>query len=285
MEEFKKQDLYPLVDEWINEQYYQEYSDNTLKQYKANVLKFVDWMDDDEILTKDTTIRFKNYVYNLEPRPKTSTINTWIIEINKFLKYIDRKDLTLKKIKMQVKTSNNEVLTIADYKRLLRFAKRKNNMQLYYIIKVLAMTGIRISELKYFTVENIKENYIDGFNKGKERKIILRQDLARELRKYARDNNIKTGYIFRGAKKGCMPNKATIWKQLKKTAGAARVNKKKVHAHSFRHLFAQIFLESYPGAITELADILGHNSLETTRLYTRTSNKKKKSKMEQMSFK
>ena len=186
---------------------------------------------------------------------------------------------------MQVKTSNNEVLTIADYKRLLRFAKRKNNMQLYYIIKVLAMTGIRISELKYFTVENIKENYIDGFNKGKERKIILRQDLARELRKYARDNNIKTGYIFRGAKKGCMPNKATIWKQLKKTAGAARVNKKKVHAHSFRHLFAQIFLESYPGAITELADILGHNSLETTRLYTRTSNKQKKSKMEQMSFK
>lgn len=285
MEEFKKQNLYPLVDEWINEQYYQEYSDNTLKQYKANVLKFVDWMDDDEILTKDTTIRFKNYVYNLEPRPKTSTINTWIIEINKFLKYIDRKDLTLKKIKMQVKTSNNEVLTIADYKRLLRFAKRKNNMQLYYIIKVLAMTGIRISELKYFTVENIKENYIDGFNKGKERKIILRQDLARELRKYARDNNIKTGYIFRGAKKGCMPNKATIWKQLKKTAGAARVNKKKVHAHSFRHLFAQIFLESYPGAITELADILGHNSLETTRLYTRTSNKQKKSKMEQMSFK
>lgn len=285
MEEFKKQSLYPLVDEWINEQYYQEYSDNTLKQYKANVLKFVDWMDDDEILTKDTTIRFKNYVYNLEPRPKTSTINTWIIEINKFLKYIDRKDLTLKKIKMQVKTSNNEVLTIADYKRLLRFAKRKNNMQLYYIIKVLAMTGIRISELKYFTVENIKENYIDGFNKGKERKIILRQDLARELRKYARDNNIKTGYIFRGAKKGCMPNKATIWKQLKKTAGAARVNKKKVHAHSFRHLFAQIFLESYPGAITELADILGHNSLETTRLYTRTSNKQKKSKMEQMSFK
>lgn len=285
MQEIRKRDLYPLVDEWINEQYYQEYSENTLKQYKANVLKFIDWMEDDEVLTKDTTIRFKNYVYNLDPRPKTTTINTWIIEINKFLKYINKKDLTLKKIKLQVKTSNNEVLTIADYKRLLRFAKRMNNMQLYYIIKVLAMTGIRISELKYFTIENIKDNYIDGFNKGKERKIILRQDLARELRKYARDKHIKSGYIFRGAKKGCMPNKATIWKQLKKVAGAARVNKKKVHAHSFRHLFAQIFLEAYPGAITELADILGHNSLETTRLYTRTSNKQKKSKMEQMCFK
>lgn len=285
METIKKNDLYPLVDEWITEQYYQEYSENTLKQYKANVLKFVDWMDDDEVLTKDTTIRYKNYIYNFDPRPKTTSINTWIIEINKFLKYIGKKDLTLKKIKLQVKTSNNEVLTIADYKRLLRFAKRLNMMQLYYIIKVLAMTGIRISELKYFTIENIKDNYIDGFNKGKERKIILRQDLARELRKYARDNHIKSGYIFRGAKKGCMPNKATIWKQLKKVAGKARVNKKKVHAHSFRHLFAQIFLDAYPGAITELADILGHNSLETTRLYTRTSNKQKKSKMEQMSFK
>ena len=86
METIKKNDLYPLVDEWITEQYYQEYSDNTLKQYKANVLKFVDWMDDDEVLTKDATIRYKNYIYNLDPRPKTTSINTWIIEINKFLK-------------------------------------------------------------------------------------------------------------------------------------------------------------------------------------------------------
>ena len=285
MEIIKKSDLYPLVDEWLSEHYYQEYSEATLKQYKANVLKFINWMNEDEILTKDTTIRYKNYIYSLDPRPKTTSINTWIIELNKFFKFIDRKDLTLKKIKMQVKTSNNEVLTIADYKRLLRFSKRMNNMQLYYIIKVLAMTGIRISELKYFTIENIKDNYIDVFNKGKERKIILRQDLVRELRKYTRDNHIKSGYIFRGAKKGCMPNKATIWKQLKKTAGAARVNKKKVHAHSFRHLFAQLFLESYPGAITELADILGHNSLETTRLYTRTSNKQKKLELEQICFK
>ena len=285
MEIIKKSDLYPLVDEWLSEHYYQEYSEATLKQYKANVLKFINWMNEDEILTKDTTIRYKNYIYSLDPRPKTTSINTWIIELNKFFKFIDRKDLTLKKIKMQVKTSNNEVLTIADYKRLLRFSKRMNNMQLYYIIKVLAMTGIRISELKYFTIENIKDNYIDVFNKGKERKIILRQDLVRELRKYTRDNHIKSGYIFRGAKKGCMPNKATIWRQLKKIAGAARVNKKKVHAHSFRHLFAQLFLESYPGAITELADILGHNSLETTRLYTRTSNKQKKLELEQICFK
>ena len=280
-----KKELYEYLDEWIINQKYQEYSQNTLKQYKANVKKFIDWLDDDFTLDKSTTIKFKDYLFSLDPRPKTTSLNTWIVELNKFLKYIGKPELTIKKIKMQTKVSNDEVLTIADYKRLLRFSKRLNMMQLYYIIKVLAMTGIRISELKYFTIENIKGNYIDGFNKGKERKIIIRQDLARELRKYARDNHIKSGYIFRGAIPNKMPVESTIWRQLKKVAGKARVNKKKVHAHSFRHLFAQIFLETYPGNITELADILGHNSLETTRLYTRTSNNQKKNKMEQMNFK
>ena len=147
------------------------------------------------------------------------------------------------------------------------------------------MTGIRISELKYFTVESIKSNYIVAFNKGKERNIIVRQDLARELRKYCRENNIKEGFIFRGEKKNKMPVESTIWRQMKKVAGASRVNKNKVHAHSFRHLFAQVFLNEYSDNITELADILGHNSLETTRLYTRSSNAQKKSKLEKMSFK
>lgn len=280
-----KQDLIPKLDEWIEEQRYQEYSDNTLKQYKANVLKFIDWLKDDEEITKQTTIDYKKYLYDLNPRPATSSINTWIIELNKFLKWLELNDLTIKKIKQQVKSSTEEVLSISDYKRLLRFSKSMGLMKLHYIMKVLAMTGIRISELKYFTVENLKSNYIVAFNKGKERNIIVRQDLARELRKYCRENNIKEGYIFRGEKKGKMPSASTIWRQMKKVSGAARINKNKVHAHSFRHLFAQVFLDEYNNNITELADILGHNSLETTRLYTRSSNSQKKSKLEKLSFK
>lgn len=280
-----KEELINKLDEWIVEQKYQEYSKNTLKQYKANVLKFINWLPDDVRLSKQITIDFKEYLYSLDPRPSTNSINTWIVELNKFLKYINRKDLCINKIKQQVKSSNDEVLSIADYKRLLRFAKRMNLMQLYYIMKILAMTGIRISELKYFTIENIKGNYIDAFNKGKERKIILRQDLARELRKYAREQKLKEGYLFRGEIENQMPVESTIWRQLKKVAGAARVNKSKVHAHSFRHLFAQVFLDEYPGEITELADMLGHNSLETTRLYTRSSNNQKRNKLEKLSFK
>ena len=279
-----KQDLLPKLDEWIIEQTYQEYSNNTLNQYKSNVLKFLNWIPDNENINKNTTIKYKEYLYSLNPRPKTSSINTWIIELNKFLKWLDLKDLTIKKIKTQNKSSNEDILNISDYKRLLRFSKSMGYMKLYYIMKVLAMTGIRISELKYFTVENIKSNYITAFNKGKERNIIIRQDLARELRKYCKENKIKAGCIFKGEEQeNLIPS--TIWRQMKKVSGKARVNKNKVHAHSFRHLFAQVFLNEYSNNITELADILGHNSLETTRLYTRTSNSQKKSKLEMLSFK
>ncbi len=278
-----KQDLIFKVDEWIEEQKYQEYSDNTLKQYRANVMKFVKWLPEQEEITKDTTMRYKKYLFNLEPRPKTSSMNTWIIELNKFLKWLGLNESTLLKNKVQSNMSNNEILTISDYKRLLRFAKRFGNLKLYYIMKTLAMTGIRISELKYFTVENLKSNYIPVFNKGKERTVIVRQDLVRELRKYARENKIKSGPIFRGEKQEKIVE-STIWRQMKKVAGAARVNKKRVHAHSFRHLFAIVFLNEFNGSVTELADILGHNSLETTRLYTRSSNSQKREKLEKLNF-
>lgn len=280
-----KEELYNYLDEWILNQRYQEYSTNTLKQYKANVKKFIDWLAPGEVITKESTIKFKEYLYTLDPKPSTNSINTWIVELNKFLKFINQNDLTIHKIKQQVKTSNNDVLTISDYKRLLRISKRLNMNQLYFIMKILAMTGIRISELKYFTIENLQSNEIQAFNKGKERTIIVRQDLIRELRKYARENKITTGYLFLGDKPNQMPVPSTIWRQMKKVAGIARVKKSKVHAHSFRHLFAQVFLNEYSSNITELADILGHNSLETTRLYTRTSNNQKREKLERLSFK
>ena len=280
-----KNDLFIKLDEWITEQLYQEYSSNTLSQYKANVLKFINWIPDDtKTITKQTTMAYKEYLYKLNPRPKTSSINTWIVEVNKFLKWLGLNELTIKKIKTQNKSSTEDILSISDYKRLLRFAKSLGYTKLYYIMKVLAMTGIRISELNYFTVESIKSNYITAFNKGKERNIIIRQDLARELRKYCKENKIKTGCIFKGEEvDNIVPS--TIWRQMKKVSGKARVNKNKVHAHSFRHLFAEVFLNEYSNNITELADILGHNSLETTRLYTRTSNAQKKSKLEKLSFK
>ena len=279
----KKADLIPKLDEWILEQKYQEYASSTLNQYRANVQKFIDWCPEDEEITKDTMLRYKMHLG--EVAGSTNSINVWIVTINKFMKWLDLKDLTIKKIKMQSKQSNEEVLSVADYKRLLRIAKRQGKHQLYYIMKILAMTGIRISELRFFKVENLGSNYINAFNKGKERTIIVRQDLMRELKRYAREQGIKEGFLFPSAfVEGKMVNPSTIWRQMKAVAGQARVRKSKVHAHSFRHLFAQVFLNTYSNNITELADILGHNSLDTTRLYTRTSDAQKREKLEHMKF-
>ena len=119
-------------------------------------------------------------------------------------------------------------------------------------------------------------------NKGKDRTIILRNDLKREILQYCKQNKIKEGYIFKSpVKPEKMLNASTIWRRLKKIAGYAKINKSKIHPHGWRHLFAKEF-KKYGGELDELRDILGHSSLETTSIYTKTSNKEKRLKMEKM---
>jgi len=276
-----KIELENSLKEFLIEMRYEEKSKNTLAKYKRNIEHFIMKIGDSEVC-KDRVLEFKQYLIDMNF--KTATINNYIVTVNKFLKWIGLKECIVKQIKQQRKSSLNEMLTVADYKRLLRFAKKNNRMDIYYIIKILTMTGIRIGELEYFTVENLKTNYIDVKNKGKERVIVIRQDLIRELRKYCRENGIRSSYIFKGQSKGKMINQSTIWRNMKKIAGKARVKKTKVHAHSFRHLFAKMYLKEYTDNITGLADILGHNSLETTRIYTRTSDEEKRKEIENIKF-
>lgn len=277
-----KNELQKSLDEFLLDLKYEEKATNTLIRYKCNIQAFIDCLSEDEQINKDHVLAFKKYLIN--NNFKTSTINNYIVTVNKFLKWIDLQEFAVKQLKQQRKYSLNEMLSIVDYKRLLRAAKNNNRMDMYYIMKILAMTGIRISELQFFTVENIKSNFIRVNNKGKERTVPVRQDLARELRKYCRDNRIREGYVFKGQVKGKMPNKSTIWRNLQKLAGRAKVKKTVVHAHSFRHLFAKLFLTEFGGDITELADIMGHNSLETTRIYTRSTDREKLKKMENIKY-
>lgn len=282
----KKKDLEKYLDSWILEQKYDELSENTLKTYKNGISKFIQWLDDsgysDINISKDITIEYKLYLREISC--SINSANAWITTLNKFLKWLKLDDLKIKKIRQQDAFNNEDVLTIEDYKRLLRIAKRMNMMQTYYIMLTLAMTGIRIEELKYFTVENLDKYYIRVFNKGKERVVPIRQDLRRELKKYCRENKITAGYVFLGQKEGKMPAKSTIWRRMKKIAGKARVKKEYVHAHSFRHLFAQVFLNQNSGNYLDLADILGHSDLKTTRKYTKLSNEQKRRKLENLKF-
>ena len=268
---------------FIADQSEEEKTKNTLKKYAHNIEVFLDWLPVDADVDKTIVIDFKRHLLE-DLRFRTNTINNYIISINKFLYWCGINDCKVKQLKKQRAASNSEVLSLADFKRLLRIAKRMNQEDTFLIMKILAMTGIRIEELSFFTVENVKSNYIHVRNKGKERSIIIRQDLAREIRQYCRNKGIKTGIIFFCKTKGKLMSKSTIWRRMKKIAGIAKVRKNKVHAHSFRHLFAKAFLEEYNGSIAELADILGHSSLETTRIYAKTTDEEKRRKLEKIKF-
>lgn len=269
------------LDEWLEELKDDEKEVNTLKKYKVNVSSFINFLEGKE-LNKNI---YKDFIKKLEVVDMylPSTSNSYIISINKFLKWLGNPEMTIKQLKLQKDSSINEYMSTSDCKRILRFAKKQNQMDNYYIIQILRKTGIRISELKYFTVENLDTQIIVK-NKGKIRNIPVVADLVRDLKKYAKSKKIKSGTIFPNPKTGELYHTSTIWRRLKKLAGQARVNKKNVHAHSFRHLFAKLYLETYPGDIAGLADILGHNSLETTRIYTRDSNKEKELKIRKMKF-
>ena len=279
----KKEELRQRLPEFILAQSEEEKSRNTLKKYSHNIESFLAWLPDDQEVNKSIVIDFKRHLLE-DIHFRTNTINNYVISINKFLFWCGITDCKVKQLNKQHAASNSEILSLSDFKRLLRIAKRIGQEDTYLIMKILAMTGIRIEELSFFTVENMKTNYIHVRNKGKERSIIIRQDLAREIRQYCRNNGIKEGIIFYCKDRNKMISKSTIWRRMKKIAGVAKVKKNKVHAHSFRHLFAKMFLEEYNGSIAELADILGHNSLETTRIYAKTTDEEKRRKLERIKF-
>lgn len=278
-----KTELISRLPDFLIEQQENEKSNNTLKKYQRNIETFLEWIPEDVEIDKTIAIAFKRHLLD-DLHFRTNTINNYVVCVNKFLYWCGVQDCKVKQLKKQRTASNNEILSLADFKRLLRFARRFGQEDTYLIMKILAMTGIRIEELSVFTVENVKSNYIRVRNKCKERTIILRQDLAREIRAYCREKNINAGIIFFCKDKGKMMAKSTIWRRMKKIAGAAKVQKNKVHAHSFRHLFAKMYLNEYNGSIAELADILGHNSIETTRIYAQTTDEEKRRRLEKIKF-
>lgn len=268
----KKIELLNSIDDFILELKYQEKADKTLYKYRSDIMRFLDSIRHDNQVTKDDVMAYKKFIGS---RYKPRSINSYIVAINKFLKWSGCDDLKVKKLKLQEKYSIDNVASDSEYKRILRYSKKMGYYEIYMIIKVIKSTGIRVSELRFFTVEAINKGfYIHIRNKGKDRDAILIQELARELRKYCRDHKITAGPIF-------TISKSTIWRRLQKIAGAAKVNLDKAHAHSFRHLFGKDYIEQF-NDLVGLADLLGHSSLETTRIYTRNTNDEKRAKLESM---
>jgi len=254
--------------ELINE----EKKENTIKQYMNYIYDFIEYtkITAPEEITKEMLIDYKEHLKEIHP--KESSINIKIIIINKFITFLDLDDkMKLKQIKVQKKTTLENVLNEKEYNRLLEWALKLNRPRMYYLMETLAGTGIRISELQYITVEAVKKGNADFFNKGKKRPVPIKNSLQKDLKRYCEEAGITEGIIFK-SRSGNPLDDSYVWRQLQDIAGKARggLSKDKVHPHSFRHLFAKDFLAN-GGDIATLADILGHSSLETTRIYTQMS--------------
>lgn len=252
----------------------------TVKKYQSDIQKFIDYIEGEgeREITKNDVIRYKA---SLTANFKISSVNSYLISLNKYLAWLGAPDLKAGMLQVQRRTSLDNVISRSDYERLLRYARKRGKEKMYYLMRTLAGTGIRIEELKYITVEAVTKGKgsIQVNNKGKIRDIVIASDLCKELKQYCKANNIDSGIIFHNRAGDDLIDKAYVWRELKYIAGRARVNKSKVHAHSFRHLFAKTFMEATGGNVVELADLLGHSSLETTRIYTRTTNREKRDKI------
>lgn len=200
---------------------------------------------------------------------KGKTVNQKIQAMNNYLDYIGKSELKLKAIKVQQKTYLENVISDADYSFLKKQLKKEENLQWYFIVRFLGATGARISELIKVKVEHVKNGYIDLYTKGgKIRRIYIPSALQKELLPWL-ENDLKmtSGYIFLN-RFGHSISTRGIAQQLKKFAKKYGIDSKVIYPHSFRHRFAKNFLEKY-NDIALLADLMGHESIETTRIYLR----------------
>lgn len=243
----------------------EEKSNITIEKYIHDVKDFYIFVNN-RVLTKDVVIEYKA---QLTEKYAVRSVNSKLASINSFLMFLGRQDCKVKSLKLQRETYSSEEkeLTKAEYLRLLQAAK--NNPRLHLIIETICGTGIRVSELKYFTVEGVQNGTVTVNCKGKTRSILVPSKLRKLLLRYAKLNKINEGIIFR-TRSGKPVNRSNIWSEMKKLCKSANVNPQKVFPHNLRKLFARTFY-GIEKDIAKLADILGHSSIDTTRIYIMTT--------------
>ena len=242
----------------------EEKSAATLEKYIRDIRAFRGWLGSRQ-LCKAKVMEYKEYLIGSYA---PASVNSILSSLNSFFDYNNEYGLKVKtlKIQKQIFAKDEKELTKAEYGRLLTAAKAEGNQKLYLLMQTICATGIRVSELKYVTLEAIKSGRADVNMKGKLRVIIIPKDLCKMLKKYADEQKITSGSIF-VTKTGRPIDRTNIWKLMKSLCESAGVDKVKVFPHNLRHLFARTFY-SIEKDIVRLADILGHSSVNTTRIYT-----------------
>ena len=247
----------------------QERAAATISKYIHDVRAFLVWCETQhaEDLTKAQVLRWRDtQVQGSAP----ATVNAAVAAVNGFLRFIGRGDCCVRPLRVQ-RTLYRErrlELTREEYFRLLRAAEQVSE-QTVCMLETLCATGIRVSELRYITVQAVRQGFTTVRNKGKCRTILLPQRLQTLLKCYCMNRKMTFGPVFVG-KHGQPVSRYAVWRRMKQLCASARVAPEKVFPHNLRHLFAVCFYRAQHD-LEHLADILGHSNINTTRIYTRLS--------------
>ena len=257
----------------------QEKSSHTIEKYIRDTRKLRNFLNGREV-NKTSLREFKDHL--LCEYKNIESVNTIISSVNSFLCWCGMDDLRLRGIKRQRKiyTSPDKELKKEEYFRLLSAAE--DDRMMYMLLQTLASTGIRIYELRYITVEAVSKGEADVICKNKSRKVLLPDKLGQTLTEYMESAGIKSGCIF-CTKTGSPLDRSYIWKKMKSLCVKAGVSEEKVFPHNFRKLFARSFY-SQRMDIAALADVLGHTSINTTRIYIMTTGEEHRRQMDKLNL-
>ena len=244
-----------------------EHSKATVEKYLRAVNGFLAYLSGKEV-TKEVMIGYKGH---LTGHYSTSGVNGALAAVNGLLTFLGRPELRVKALRQQKRifgTPERE-LSRGEYLRLLETARRKGQERLMLVMETICATGIRVSELQFITVKAIQTGRAEASCKGKRRVIFIPRPLAKKLLAYARARNITRGVLFR-TKGGRPLDRSNIWHDMKALCSEAGIDRRKVFPHALRHLFARSYY-ALEKNLVRLADLLGHSSVETTRIYTMES--------------
>ena len=240
-------------------------SQNTIMSYVSTVEYYLSHYDG---ITKENLLEYKGYLLE-KYSPKT--VNLRIQAINKYLDFIKKDKLRLKAVKVQQKNFLENVVSDADYKYFKRKLKKDGRKQWYFVVRFLTATGVRVSELIQIKVEHVQMGFFDVYSKGgKLRRLYIPKSLRKEALMWLEEEERYSGYLFLN-RFGERITARGIATQLKRYAEEYGIDTKVIYPHSFRHLFAKNFLEKCNDVVF-LADLMGHESIETTRIYLRKTS-------------
>lgn len=253
----------------------EERSAATIEKYLRDIRCFCDFLADRPI-GKEETIAYKEC---LTVRYAPASVNSMLVALNCFLRFIGQADACVKQLKIQrqIFSREDKELTKGEYQRLVKAA---GNTRLSLAVQTICGTGIRVSELQYVTVEAVRVGKAVVNCKNKTRVIFIPTSIQKLLKPYIKKSGITAGSVF-VTKSGKPLNRRNIWRDMKALCERAEVSPNKVYPHNLRHLFARTFY-SVDKDIVRLTDLLGHSSVNTTRIYTMETGNEHRHRLERV---